>query len=31
VAASVVLLAEFLITDPEVPGSIPGIIRVSEK
>jgi hypothetical protein len=30
-AASVVLWSEFLATDPEVPGSIPGATRFSEK
>jgi hypothetical protein len=29
--ASVVLWSEFLATDPEVPGSIPGATRFSEK
>jgi hypothetical protein len=29
--SSVVELAEFLVTDPEVPGSIPGATRFSEK
>jgi cytochrome c oxidase assembly factor CtaG len=29
--ASVVLWSEFLATDPEVPGSIPGVTRFSEK
>jgi hypothetical protein len=28
---SVILWSEFLSTDPEVPGSIPGAIRFSEK
>jgi hypothetical protein len=31
VTASAVLLSEFLTTDPEVPGSIPGATRFSEK
>jgi hypothetical protein len=29
--ASVVWWSEFLATDPEVPGSIPGAVRFSEK
>jgi hypothetical protein len=29
--ASVVWWSEFLVTDPEVPGSIPGATRFSEK
>jgi hypothetical protein len=29
--ASVVWCSEFLATDPEVPGSIPGAVRFSEK
>jgi hypothetical protein len=30
-AASAVLWSEFLATDPELPGSIPGATRFSEK
>jgi hypothetical protein len=31
ITASVVLCSEFLATDPEVPGSIPGTTRFSEQ